>query len=503
MKKFFFFAAAVIGMAASCQKQSNPAPVEDNSPVAVTFGVNAPSIEVTKTKSNGSLDEWGAQDLYIYSFARSTSDFTTEPFIDNVKVSAPAAGLKEDITPKHMVGGVEESFYYKVDNTTFDFYGYYVDDAATAEPVVAADVISVPVTINGAQDIMLAKASQINDVKGTAVDPSRAYSAYSARKGIKPVLKFEHQLARFNFFVVAGSASTTESGNEVSVTSISINETNVEGTLNIVGAKRGLVPAEPAVADDLYLRDEGVETLAPVIPNAYVPERNNPKKVGESIMVIPNETSYSLMYELKQEGVTDPVSPAKPITLNIADFGEQAIADGAFLAGKQYNVTLTVYGLEKVVITAELAEWVDGGDYGYDPDEDWDNEPIVVPGSAYVYDDLSWATLPVSYRSQHPWDDATYATFPWLAVWFEAIAEPTNLATTVSYTNAEGVTSDAPMTGLTNPAPYPGTANPETVLTLNETELGTEIVPGTWTVTVTNADTAETIYTATITVPAE
>jgi hypothetical protein len=59
------------------------------------------------------------------------------------------------------------------------------------------------------------------------------------------------------------------------------------------------------------------------------------------------------------------------------------------------------------------------------------------------------------------------------------------------------------MTGLTNPAPYPGTANPETVLTLNETELGTEIVPGTWTVTVTNADTAETIYTATITVPAE
>ena len=88
MKKFFFFAAAVIGMAAACQKQSNPAPVEDNSPVAVTFGVNAPSIEVTKTKSNGSLDEWGAQDLYIYSFVRSTSDFTTEPFINNVKVSA-------------------------------------------------------------------------------------------------------------------------------------------------------------------------------------------------------------------------------------------------------------------------------------------------------------------------------------------------------------------------------------------------------------------------------
>lgn len=41
----------------------------------------------------------------------------------------------------------------------------------------------------------------------------------------------------------------------------------------------------------------------------------------------------------------------------------------AFEAGYTYKVTIVVYGLEEVKITAELEEWKDGGSTVIDPDE--------------------------------------------------------------------------------------------------------------------------------------
>ena len=44
------------------------------------------------------------------------------------------------------------------------------------------------------------------------------------------------------------------------------------------------------------------------------------------------------------------------------------VADG-FVAGKNYNVNITVYGLEEIEIKASLTAWEDGGDITIDPDE--------------------------------------------------------------------------------------------------------------------------------------
>lgn len=534
MKKFFFFAIAALGMMAGCQKQSvDTTPVDENTPVAVTFGINAPKVEVTKTKALGGLDEWNKQTLYVYGFAHSVKDFAAEEaFIDNVAVEAPVAApagdvnAKGDVIPQNPVlddegqpTGTTEPFYYAPDNTIYDFYGYYVDDAASAVPTKEADRIYVPVTITGGQDIMLAKADKIKDVENTTVDPLRAYSAYSARHFVKPTLKFEHQLARFNFYVVAGSATTVEAGKEITVTDVKIKDAKVSADLNIVGANRGLVDnAASATLADLTLMQkgtDGLEALEPVGPAAYYADpdvrKENKTKVGESIMVIPGEDSYEMVFSLKQANVAAPV-PTEPITLKIEDFGVEAAADGEFMAGKQYNVTITVYGLEQVVISAELDQWENGGDYGYDPDEDWEEDAIKVPGSAYVYDVDSWGHLPVSYRSQHPWNNSTYADFPWLAAWCEAV-DAGQLHITAAYpayqtVDGEGNVIDilggnAPMTGWPQPFAYAGTTNPESVFLLNETELGMEIVPGLWTITIRkdNAD-GDTVYTTTINVPA-
>ena len=364
MKKFFFFAIAALGMMASCQKQSTTPAVDGDAQVAVSFGIDAPMATVS---SKAAVDAWsGAEALYVYGFPTACTDFSAEgaAFINNVPVNSPAAGVKGDVTP--MTNGVP--YYYAADNTTYDFYGYYVGTATVEQPVMTAANVTVNVTIDGSQDLMLAKADQATDVAGTEIEdyPARAYSAYSARKGIKPTLKFAHQLARFDFKVVAGAASAL-AGSEtaVSVTGISILETQNAGTLTVVGADRAFVGAGEYNAT-LALAGIATDGVAPATVKGAAEE---PTAVGESLMVVPGETSYKMQYVLAQNGVN--AEPAE-ITLDINKFGDEAVAAGKFLAGYKYVVTLTVYSLEKVDITAELEEWNDGGSFGYDPDEDWE-----------------------------------------------------------------------------------------------------------------------------------
>lgn len=45
------------------------------------------------------------------------------------------------------------------------------------------------------------------------------------------------------------------------------------------------------------------------------------------------------------------------------------VKDNSFEAGKNYNVNITVYGLEEIEIKASLTAWEDGGDITIDPDE--------------------------------------------------------------------------------------------------------------------------------------
>ena len=74
MKKIFFFAAAVVAMAA-CQKEAKltsnefSAPAEDGAPVAVLFSSNVKA--AVETKAQGGVDAWDAtQNLHIYGFQR-------------------------------------------------------------------------------------------------------------------------------------------------------------------------------------------------------------------------------------------------------------------------------------------------------------------------------------------------------------------------------------------------------------------------------------------------
>lgn len=407
------FAAAALGMFAACSKNEvqevpQTPPVSEDGPVAVQFGLASPNATVS-TKGVGAVGSteegqnvWNMQDLYIFGFDRSITDFTKPAFIDNVLAKAPKNATEGKLEvmngkpdPNKEEEQTPEPFYYQ-GSTVYDFYGYHIDDAykLNAEPapapVKAADKISLKFKINGTQDIMLAKADPKKDIEGTEVDnPDNAYSAYAARRNVQPTLTFKHQLARFTFEIVGKSQSATT----VKVDSIQI-KSKTKGELVIVGETPGIVAdveesegtwlslmqrPEPAVSDE---GEAGaLIQLKPIVPNFNAgPEATQtPQPIGESIMVLPGEKSYELLVGISAKetvpGTPDFNTPLEPMKFVLDAKNLKATGTGAdapaetFEAGKSYKVTINVIGPEEVVITAALEAWEDGGNITVDPDE--------------------------------------------------------------------------------------------------------------------------------------
>ena len=93
MKKYQLFAAAAIVALASCTKNGQTTtpeitdPLEDGNPVPVLFSAASPKLQV---KSVGAVDKaWNSQELKIYGYDRTVTDFTQAAFIDNVSATAP------------------------------------------------------------------------------------------------------------------------------------------------------------------------------------------------------------------------------------------------------------------------------------------------------------------------------------------------------------------------------------------------------------------------------
>ena len=397
MRKLYVYVAMfAIGTMAACQKNNDVNPqggndgvIDDNSPVAVQLGVSGIDISVSpKSKALGGVDEWSGQDLYIYAFDRNETVFTNPAFIDNVIAAAPASGDSAVIDVKNPYYP-SEPFYYS-GNTSYDFYGYYVDDAAVNKQAITGkdsvvvseqpDSLFVPVKIDGTQDLMIAKADQTHDITvagvGATVTADRAYSAYAARRGVHPVLQFEHQLARFVFEIVPGAAGAEN----ISVTGITMKSRNT-ADLVFVGERRGLQNIGEEYVD-LELKEwddatSAMKELQPVSPAQYQAEpatgKQTPTSVGESLLVIPNdEASFSLTVSMTQKdvhagGVADLTATIKAVDL--VNNEEGSMNATVFEAGKEYKVTITIYSLEDVQITAALSEWKDGGSVVIDPDQ--------------------------------------------------------------------------------------------------------------------------------------
>ena len=89
-------------------------------------------------------------------------------------------------------------------------------------------------------------------------------------------------------------------------------------------------------------------------------------------MVIPNDTpaegtvdTYGLNLVMEQDGKTINY----PIDLKYSAVTGTPDGQTQFTAGYSYRISIKVYGLEKVELSAELEPWVAGGDIEIDTDD--------------------------------------------------------------------------------------------------------------------------------------
>lgn len=432
MKKMFFFALAAAGMLTACSNDDTlGGNGEQNvSEQQIRLGVASSKVQTRGTGTVGGMTDaenvWAGQTLWVYMLQKGSMDLAyykspavgttaaaeTEVF-NNKKFKAPNTA---DNTKSGLATTADGTIAYYPVSDNYDFWGYRVDDAAVGgDPVVKtvddtgaeveANVATkrvVDIKIDGSQDIMAGKAvpsaDEVTKLGGYA---ENFYSAYAARKGVQPNITFNHLLTRFTFEVRAGSKATAglpAGGNTeaVKVTGVSVNS-KTTGTLTVAytGATKEAADLLTFTGDASPLKlqqrsatavdnNDPLVALEPVSltwtdENAAM---GDVLKIGEALLVAPGETEYPLTIALSQD-VLQKVGEAK-VTMPL----EQKVTikmDGAkkFEPGKSYKVTITVYGLEDIRVTATLVPWADGGSIDIDddrnPNEGEYTEPIVTP----------------------------------------------------------------------------------------------------------------------------
>ena len=131
----------------------------------------------------------------------------------------------------------------------------------------------------------------------------------------------------------------------------------------------------------LSLQERKGNVMQPLTDKTYyasAADAETPTAVGEALLVEPGVETYDIEVVVKQEidesGNTVPVAQQTAtyeLTLKASDVTKNGTDAGitTFAASTSYNVTIAVYGIKKIELTAELGEWINGGDININPDD--------------------------------------------------------------------------------------------------------------------------------------
>lgn len=441
MKKYFLLAAAAATvLAVSCNKEKeqpkvDPTPgteIEDNTPQPVTFGVS--SVEVKSPITKAAIENSTAwpqiggnpQKLYIYGFELDNNGApqiaADHALLNNVPANAPTAftGINAAVNGDQRQTIVvekanNEPYYYGENGQVYSFYGYYVGSAVdNPTPTIDADKVSLDLTIDGSQDIMLATTDKFADyiaAGSPSVSLDKVYSEVSARKTVKPDLKFKHQLARFKFETKYGGATEAD-GAKITIDTLLLKSLKA-GTLTIAAADEddlGFVPTgawnQLAATDTLILRNAN-GSHANGKPGSAAPDYGTFYQFGESIMTFPQgmtgttSPKYTVHIGITQDdGTASGHHFSRDLDIDFAsvvDTNGDPIVNKYAEAGKMYVIRLVIYGAEKIEMTVSLEDWEYGGETQIDPDQD----PRPVP--AFTFTTPADPTAPLNLNVGTPY----------------------------------------------------------------------------------------------------
>lgn len=392
MKKQWLLAMCATAMMASCAKDKTIALDNgaDGTPEEIILGAGQYlSAEVEQGQpmkaasrgigSVGDLDatnNWKGETVYVYGIV-STLTGDAQFAINGEAATAPAGTAGETVTSTLAWTAVDKHYYYD-GNNLYDFYGCHVDDAATAAMTIptgtdhdlATAGFSVPVTIDGTQDLMVAMPDKSKDIEGnlevTATD--NLYSAWSSRRGVKPNLVFKHVLTRLTFKAKCGDASAP--AQPVKITSIQVTGAISDGTLTVIPANSGTQGfVAGTTTANFALKGPDLDPETQKLENFSGKDITNVdpvdfEQIGASMMLVPGG-EYTIVITTEQ----DMNNNSTIETNEKGTITKEVTFAGGFVAGKNYNINITVYGLQEIAVDATLTAWEEGGDIDIDPDD--------------------------------------------------------------------------------------------------------------------------------------
>lgn len=409
MKKLFLMGAvASLGLLASCSSDDDLSTGGKNDLQQIKIGMGVQTT-VGATKGTGSVgsvgeanNKWAGQAINIYMFNKGTLDLAKWDdgiaIYDNAKFNAPTAASTGLAT------AADHSVKYYPTQSSFDFWGYRLDDAIQGEPAVSDDGTKQEIgfELNGSQDIMVGKATPDEEDLAKCADETKIYSAYAARRDVQPDIVFKHLLSRLVFSVTGGNQDACNDTYGVKVTGITV-KSKYKGKLIVAytpdaEVTNELVPTEDVTDLELMQRDDadtqGNNNLIPLVAKGpeWDVDADKAKKtnIGEAILAVPAD-QYELTIKLKQlvKTQTNPAAEAEK-TFSYNDVIK--LTDDVFKAGYSYNVNITVYGLSEIKINTTLTPWVDGGNIDMNPEDDGTPNVTPTPAETYEYEVVTEGT---------------------------------------------------------------------------------------------------------------
>lgn len=372
---------------------------------------------------------WSGQMLTLFAFPK---DIGTEQTVITNDPSKCPFFAKNAIAATGTVAGTiswaDNNAVYFPRNGAYDFFGYHSDGAVKETPTYnGTNAYSAPFKIDGSQDLMYAKAMLTDQQKqALGSDANKAFSSYTARRDIQPSMTFNHLLTRFTFKLKAAAATgnpnqVAEGADEVYVRSVKVLSKN-SGTFVVISNSDIAAPLKWNPELELLTLQErtadkkAMQTLDAVRYNTqnqnalyagthpnytYLIKSNIPSGnittwlgrypatlagnyVGESLLVAP-DNEYTIEVEVMQyyDGAGNMILPPAnkaewykegdqryykfTKVIKASDMEPKATT---FAASTSYNVSITIYGLQKVDLNAVLGKWNDGGNTEWSPEDD-------------------------------------------------------------------------------------------------------------------------------------
>ena len=280
-------------------------------------------------------------------------------------------------------GGAGGALKYYPLHGSSDFFGYYIDDAASASSVHYNDdktALELPFVINGSQDIMVGKAT--NYQSGVV-----GFSNTTARNGVVPQINMKHMLTRFTFEVVAGDDgkdslfidtisvfSKAEGTLKVAVKDNNFNYNDNESLLSLIDWDNDKDSVE-MVLDTLSATTPTFAGGKPKVVGCdtlFIGAQGTQYKVGDALFVQPGQDKYTLklkMHQWTRTGWDDAAD--EPIITEQVAVQTLTIKDDRvpkFERAKSYHIKIKVYSMREIEIEATLEKWDNAGDIDVDTD---------------------------------------------------------------------------------------------------------------------------------------